>query len=92
MLMMEMARGLTALSKREQEEMRMEEMKMVSGGEALGLLGLGCVHLAQLFISDIFHHFLAFFHIYSHFFGSLQNKIQLNKNLKIITITRIKQV
>ena len=46
MLMMEMARGLTALSKREQGEMRMEEMKMVSGGEALGLLGLGCVNLA----------------------------------------------
>ena len=65
---------------------------MVSGGEALGLLGLGCVNLAQFFISDIFHHFLPFFNIYSHFFGSLQNIIQLNKNLKIITITRIKQV
>ena len=59
-------------------------------GETTGLFGLGWVSLARFFVSDIFHHFVAFFHIYCHFFRSLQNEIQSNKNLKIIIITSIK--
>ena len=65
---------------------------LYSSCETTGLLRLGWVNLALLFVLDIFDHFLAFFLIYCHFVQNLQNNTQSNKNLKIIIITSKKRL